>query len=165
MMPTLPGPTLCPNCKILVSVRTERCPACGRMMHRVIPKEWYAQRWVFWLAPVVVLFLLWAFGSSIPEPPRLTAGSIAVVRHSGAAGAWLAVNDDAFAAMLDAQNSGSGELLGYLVEKGRVFREPNGGRVLVVRMGLGRCFVRVREGVNPDLEGWVQSELLAPAQR
>jgi hypothetical protein len=166
-IPVVPSePVLCPNCKILVGPRHERCPACDRLMEWAKSRKRASRSPVFWLLPPLALLLLIVLANlpSATLSPRPGVGSVAVVRHAGAEGAWLATDDDAFNTLMDSQTNRSGELLGYLVEKGRAFREPNGSRVLVVKKAPGSFFVKVRSGANEGYEGWVQAELLAPTQ-
>jgi hypothetical protein len=164
-MRTVPTvPSICPDCKTIVPARSERCQACGRLMDWMkgsTAKPWYTRWWAITLA---VLAVMWAVGvvTGPAQSPRLTVGSMAVVRHEGAKGAWFAVDDEAFDSMIDGQISQKPELLDYLAEKGRIFREPNGSRVLVLKAGFESAFVQVRKGVNVGSEGWVQSPLLAP---
>lgn len=155
---------ICPDCKGLIKPQQERCPTCGRKMDWVkMSQPWYLRPDVVWGWPVViflVLAVLYAIGT-YQASPRLKVGGMATVRHDGAKGAWLAI-DGAFDDLIASENSGTTDLLDYLAEHGRVFREPNGSRVLVLKVGFGSAFVQIRQGANPKVEGWVQTDFLEP---
>ena len=157
---------ICPDCKGLIRPQNERCPTCGRKMDWVkMARPWYLKPDVVWGWPIVlflILAVLWMLGT-YQSPPRLKVGGTASISHEGEKGAWLAI-DGSFDDLLASENSGGTDLLNYLQEHGRVFREPNGSRVLVLRLGLtGGVFVQVLTGVNPKAEGWMQYEFLRPA--
>lgn len=72
----------------------------------------------------------------------------------------LAVDDDAWDAMIDAQVAGDQYGLLELITTGAVFAGEKGARVLVVDRGFTSRKVRVLEGETAGLAGWVQTEFV-----
>lgn len=117
-------------------------------------------RWWLWggIALVVGGFLAVVMPDSPPAGVR--AGAVCVVDPER--GAWFAQTDEAFNDLVDAQNANSGPLIGRLLSRGVIFREPQGSRVRVVRVSFGSAWCRVEAGANVGQEGWVQRELITP---
>lgn len=119
-------------------------------------------RWWLWGGiAVVILSVIAVVAPDSPNPSSL-AGVGAECEVSPEKGAWFAMTDQAYDDLVDAQNANSGPLMGRLLTRGVVFREPKGSHVLVVRVSWGSAWCRVTQGANQGDEGWVQRELITP---
>lgn len=99
-----------------------------------------------------------------PAAQAVHTGDAVVIHLPGADyGPWLATSEDAWNEMIDAQNSKSGELMGRLMEQGRVIRVPNGTPGVVVKTSFLSLLVRLTEGDARGQEGWIQREFVKPA--
>jgi hypothetical protein len=82
-------------------------------------------------------------------------------------GVWLALDENSWDALLDAQNQagqggpGAGAALFRLAEAGKVKIYPIGTRVRVVKSGLASRLVEVLDGPDRGDRGWVQFELVS----
>jgi hypothetical protein len=83
-------------------------------------------------------------------------------------GVWLALDEDSWNDMLDAQNKaaqggpGAGSALYRLAESGKIRIFPIGTRVSVVKTGFASRQVEILEGEDRGKRGWVQLELVSP---
>lgn len=111
---------------------------------------------LIWSIPVGVVVAVVAL--VMPEPPAssrpVMPGDECVVTPDR--GTWFAVSDDAWTDLRAALDAGSGPLLGRLLQRDAIFREPKGVRVLVVRTAFSSAWCRVQKGgANEGHEGWV----------
>jgi hypothetical protein len=111
-------------------------------------------------------------GKGAGQPP---AASSPVVGEEGQLkglgqknGVWLALDQDSWDDMLDAQNKaaqggpGAGAAIHRLAESGKIRIFPIGTRVRVVKSGFASRRVEILEGEDRGKRGWVQIELVSP---
>lgn len=96
-----------------------------------------------------------------PAPSRPAKGEEGVLSLAGAGHVFIAVDDDAWDAMIDAENARDVEEIALLMAKGKVIREAVGTRVKVLERRITSTKVRVRDGNNPGAEGWIQYDFVA----
>jgi hypothetical protein len=108
-------------------------------------------------------------GSGLPPPPTgttVSVGDFGVLELRGARYIWLAVKDEDWNPLIDAENfgakggEGATEPLKDLVKAGRAFGCPRGTRVRVEKTSFASRFVRVLEGEEKGSTGWVQYEFV-----
>jgi hypothetical protein len=76
--------------------------------------------------------------------------------------AYLAMTDDGWDELLDAENAGSIPLFLRLVEQSKATIAKNGTKAIVVKRAVLSTFVRILEGKTAGDEGWIQSEFIKP---
>jgi hypothetical protein len=175
----------CPDCGREISRLAPCCPQCGRPFRRAkVSKRANALLSGCVLISVTLLLCVVAFvlvfggalltnqasrdrgsasSSSDPRP-----GEEAQLKGLGLRnGVWLALDENSWDAMLDAQNEGAkegpgaGSALFRLAQAGKVRIYPIGTRVRVLKSGFGSRLVEVLEGPDRGDRGWVQSELVS----
>lgn len=167
--------TVCPDCRAEISKKAVACPRCGRKMKAAKS---------FGCCGVVAVVLAVGFVGSMvmvavspshprddtalapvvsakPSTPTLNQGDEAEIFIAKASGGFIAT-DDAWDAMLDAENAKDEEEIVRLMARGEVDREPNGTQVKILKTGIASLKVRVRNGNSPDFEGWIQREFVRP---
>ena len=99
-----------------------------------------------------------------PEPKSKTLheGDEVTISLPSANFVFFAVTDDGWDAMLDAQNRQDKEELLALVDKGKVFAERSGVQAKLIERRFASCKVRIRDGIHPGAEGWIQREEVHP---
>jgi hypothetical protein len=85
----------------------------------------------------------------------LAVGDEAVLEWPGGRGVWLAVDNAARDAIRDAEQREALEEVTLLLARGRIFWEPNGTHVEVLKtLGLS-AQVCVRDGSHRGVEAWI----------
>jgi hypothetical protein len=182
--------TTCPSCKAEVSTAAASCPGCGHPFKAARrPTGCCGPIVLIGLGGFVLLLIVSAsLPRPVPSPTRSThvpksaprsasvppkatttegpqstlgIGDEAILHLPGGRGVFLAA-DDAWDALIDAENARDMEEVAILMARGKAIRESNGTRVKVIEAGFTSCKVRVRNGANPGWEGWVQREFVRP---
>jgi hypothetical protein len=91
-----------------------------------------------------------------PPAPMLAVGDEAILEFRGCKGVWLALDDESWDAVRDAEQRRDLEEVAFLLARGRIIQEPNGTRVDVLRTPDYLVRVRIRNGVHRNFEAWVQ---------
>lgn len=89
-----------------------------------------------------------------------SVGTRVVLQASGYRRVFVAIDDSAWHEMLNAEVSGSTELMSRLVEQRRVIPVKGGTGAVIVQNGFLSKLVRITEGPQAGREGWIQNELV-----
>jgi hypothetical protein len=95
-----------------------------------------------------------------PSLPALHKGDVAVLELPGGNGVWLAIDDESYESMLDAENRKDSAEMDTLMGDGKVIREPNGTSVKVIGTSAFSLKVRILGGLRQGSEVWVQREFV-----
>jgi hypothetical protein len=101
-----------------------------------------------------------------PAGPVAHLGDTVTVGRPGEGRCFLAVDEDAWKAMVEAQVDRDVRRLNRMIADERVFSVKAGNRATLLSLGVFSRKVRMLEGQHPDKAGWIQSEfvhLAAPA--
>jgi hypothetical protein len=164
----------CGDCGSRISKRAAACPICGRPL-KAKRSGCLACVVFLALAFVLLVFLAPEAPKGTPRPGQgqnsmgpkaskpLAVGEEGVLELPGGGGVWLAIHDDDWNDMLDAENLGGKEGIESLLKmagEGRAQRLLNGTRVKILKSSLLSRFVVVTEGDFKDVSGWVQAEFV-----
>jgi hypothetical protein len=100
-----------------------------------------------------------------PPVPALAVGDEAVLEWPGGKGVWLAVDAVARDAIRDAEERQDLEEITLLMARGRIFWEPNGTHVEVLKTPDRSAQVCVRDGSHRGAEAWVQQAFVRRVRR
>lgn len=162
----------CPDCGKEISRKATNCPNCGRPWKKPAKQYGCGGCLVVLLGFGVVAFVLLAINSDpsrgpaiAPDTkaPSIQVGDTVVLMPPGDV-AMIAMTDEGWDEMLQAQNAGSRDLLLRLVEQRKLTAANKGTRAIVVKRAMMSTFVRILEGDTAGDEGWIQSEFVKTAK-
>lgn len=170
--------TTCPDCGAKVSKKAAACPGCGRKLGRSFLGSLVGTLIKLTLLLIVGLIGLMVLAAknhrpgpagepapaqATPVASSLNVGDEATLQLPGATAVFLALDDESWDKMIDAENAKDLEEIALLMAKGKVIREVVGTRVKVIQNAVLSRKVRIREGDNPGVEAWIQAEFVKPA--
>jgi hypothetical protein len=125
--------------------------------------------WMIWTAAVLgTLMVLGALGRGGGRMSSLPVGGEGELRLAGAQGVWIALDESAWDAMLDAESQaagggkGAGAAIYQLAEAKRIRIIPTGSKVRILEKGATSRKVEVVSGEDRGKVGWVQAEFVYP---
>ena len=95
---------------------------------------------------------------TVPASKSPGVGDLAALYIPGNTLLYMAVREDAWDEMLDAENKADAAWIQEMVAAGKVAPLPNGIRVRVMKLSFASRLVRVQEGPDKGTEGWIQVE-------
>jgi hypothetical protein len=152
----------CKDCGSKISRKAKSCPSCGRSM---VAKQYGCGTLIALGMTAFVLFVVFSPKGQNRNGQNVIAiktGDFATV--AGQSVAWVALSEDAWTPMIDAQNKGDKSDLVRLSESHAIEPIKSGSRVQVIGSSVTSRKIEVLDGPSEGVSGWIQTELLLPSK-
>ena len=110
---------------------------------------------------LLISYLMGLGGSSTPS--TVGVGGDGILRMDGSGAILLAIDPASYDALVSASVARDSMGVTQLITAGRVFQCPQGTRVRVIDRAMYRRKVRIMNGPQTGLAGWVSSDWVKPS--